>query len=115
MERRDETIVYKMLIYCEDIENTNKHFEDNRELFFESKQGRVYRNAVSMPILQIGELAKHLSDDFVAEHSLIPWKQIIRMRDLFAHHYGNTDYESVWDTAHDDIEKLKSFLLSITQ
>ena len=113
MEQRNETIVRKMLLYCEDIENTNTLFSDNKELFFHDKQGRVYRNAVSMPILQIGELAKHLSDDFIAEHSLIPWKQIIRMRDLFAHHYGSTDYMALWDTAHDDIGKLKSFLLSI--
>ena len=115
MERKDKTIVNKMLLYCEDIENANKHFEDSKELFFDDNQGRVYRNAVSMPILQIGELAKHLSDDFVARHSIIPWKQIIRMRDLFAHHYGNTDYIYVWDTAHDDIQELKSYLLSITQ
>ena len=60
-------------------------------------------------------LAKHLSDNFVANHSIIPWKQIIRMRNLFAHHYGNTDYISVWDTAHDDIKELKSYLLSIIQ
>ena len=86
MKRRDETIVRKMLLYCEDIEAANMHFADNQAVFFDDRQGRVYRNAVSMPILQIGELAKQLSDAFISEHSLIPWKQIIRMRDLFAHH-----------------------------
>lgn len=114
MDRRDETIARKMLRYCKDIEEANLHFENNKELFFDEDRGNVFRNAISMPILQIGELAKHFSDAFLAEYSLIPWKEIIRMRDFFAHHYGNASYDLIWDTAHDDIAELKSFLLNIT-
>ena len=115
MKNRDEIIVRKMLTYCQDIVSANLHFENDRELFFDEDQGRVYRNAVSMPILQIGELAKHLSDEFISEHSLIPWKEVIRMRDFFAHHYGDANYTQIWNTAHRDIEELKSFLLGISK
>ena len=115
MERRDKTIARKMLWYCKAVEESNLHFDNNKELFFDKDQGIVYRSAVSMPILQIGELAKHFSTNFIMEHTLVPWKEIIRMRDFFAHHYENASFSQIWDTAHDDIAELKSYLLSITE
>ncbi len=39
-------------------------------------------------------------------HTGIPWKMIMRMRDLVAHHYGNLDYEIVWNTSVSDIPQL---------
>ena len=33
----------------------------------------TYRNAVTMPILQIGELANHLSEEFKQQNKQIPW------------------------------------------
>ena len=36
----------------------------------------VVRQAVSMCILQIGELVGNLSDEFKAEHNVIPWREI---------------------------------------
>lgn len=59
-----------------------------------------------MPILQIGELSKMLSEDFLNSYTKIPWKMIMRMRDIVAHHYGSLDYEIVWNTSVSDIPKL---------
>ncbi len=59
-----------------------------------------------MPILQIGELAKMLSVEFLNEYVEIPWKLIMRMRDIVAHHYGSIDYEIVWNTSVSDIPQL---------
>lgn len=59
-----------------------------------------------MPILQIGELAKMLSEEFLNEYAKIPWKMIMRMRDIVAHHYGSLDYEMVWNTSVADIPTL---------
>ena len=115
MDRRDETIVRKILKYCGDIEEANTHFDDDKALFFDEALGNVYRNAVSMPLLQIGELAKHFSPEFIAAHSAVPWKEIIRMRDFFAHHYGNASFDQIWTTAHEDVADLRSFLLAITR
>lgn len=111
MNDRDLTIIRKMLRYCEQIEKTHQRFREDRELFFSEEEGFVYRNAVSMPILQIGELAKHLSEDFRTSHRMIPWRAIMGMRDIFAHHYGSVDYSELWDTSHDDIEARKQFLM----
>ncbi len=41
------------------------------------------------------------------------WKEIIRTRDFFAHHYGDINYNTLWNTSHEDIEQLKNYLLEI--
>ncbi len=109
MSDSDRTIVLKMIRYCGQIEETHRKFQEDSTLFF-SEEGFIYRNAVSMPILQIGELSKKLSDDFRKTHSSIPWRAIMGMRDIFAHHYGSVDYSELWHTSHEDIAALKGYL-----
>ena len=70
---RDKSIVEHMLSYCVDIEETVQRFGDSYEAFLGDK---AYRNACAMCILQIGELAGHLSADFRAAHGEMPWKEI---------------------------------------
>ena len=110
---KDRIIISKIINYCEDIDAAHLHFNDDKKLFFDKWEGRVYRNAVTMPILQIGELAKNLTDDFTEKHASVPWKAIMRTRDFFAHHYCEIEYGDVWDTSHEDISELKNYLLRI--
>lgn len=108
MNEKDKVIIEKILNYCIEIEQTHEFFQSDRDKF-NSEKGFVYRNSVTMPILQIGELTKNLSDCFTVEHSNIPWKNIAGMRDIFAHHYGSIDYDMVWNTSKEDVSELKSF------
>ena len=110
MNRRDETILTKMLGYCDEAEAAHRYFREDKALFLNEPEGAIYRNAVAMPILQIGELAKSLSDDFRSANRSIPWRDIIRMRDLFAHHYGAVDYEQLWDTSRADVAMLREWI-----
>ena len=103
---RDRDIVFHILRYCEEIEQAAARFGDNKALFMEDA---VYRNAVSMPVQQIGELAKHLTEEFIALHADIPWKQIKGMRTWFAHQYLNMDAEVIWDVVQHGIPPLQSF------
>ena len=43
---------------------------------------KLYRKAVIMSILNIGELAKSLPPEFKIVHNEIPWKKISGMRDV---------------------------------
>ena len=102
----DVSIIRHMLTYCREIEAAVSCFGDSEQEFL---QNPVYRNAVSMPVQQIGELAKHLSDEFIGFHSEIPWRQIKGMRDWFAHQYLEMDVGVIWAVAKEDLPPLRAF------
>ena len=93
--------------------NSHKIFGNSEELFFDAEAGRVYRNAVSMSILQIGELANHLTDEMFQAHKDIPFKQIIDMRNIAEHHYDEWDYERAWNTSQQDVPELAKKIQAI--
>ena len=107
---RDISIIRHMFKYCLEIEEAMACFGGDEEAFM---QNAVFRNAVSMPIQQIGELAKHLSDDFIASYTEIPWRQIKGMRNLFAHHYWGLETKELWKTSFGDTENLLNFCDSL--
>ena len=106
MNGRDEIIVSRILRYCYEIREAHRLFHSDMALFLDAQSGFIYRNSVAMPVLQIGELAKNLSPEFRAEHNALPWRAMIRMRDLFAHHYGSLDFEQLWDTSTNGIDEI---------
>ena len=55
----------------------------------------IIRYAVSMAILQTGELANALTNEFRDAHREIPWRAVIGMRNRFAHTYGNMNFHTV--------------------
>jgi len=71
---------------------------------------RLYRKAIVMSILNIGELTKHLSDEFKSENNDIPWKQISGMRDIAAHGYNEMDDDIIWDVVKHSIPELATFI-----
>jgi uncharacterized protein with HEPN domain len=63
-----------------------------------------------MSILQIGELVNILSEEFKSLNSdAVPWREIKRMRDKAAHHYGSFDTETLWETVTKDIAQLRDY------
>ena len=82
MNQKDKTILIKIMDYCLEIKATHEYFQQDKELFKNEKSGFIYRNSITMPILQIGELSKMLSMEFLNEYTKIPWKMIMRMRDI---------------------------------
>ena len=109
MVKTDEQILEHILKYIGQIEEANKMFNaDINEL----ENNSVYRNAAALCVLQIGELAGRLTEDFRSKTSeIIPWKAIRGLRNIVAHHYGGVDYQSLWETISEDIPTLKSFCI----
>lgn len=71
---------------------------------------RVYFNAIAMSVLQIGELANGLSDEFKnATSNEIPWRMIRGMRNVLAHAYGDIDEDALWATIINDIPIIQNF------
>ena len=106
ISERDLHILQHMVRYCGEIEAAIEVFGNSEELF---KSNPVYRNAVSMPIQQIGELAKHLSEPFIETYPEIPWKNVKGMREWFAHQYLNMNPHIIWCTATADLPPLREF------
>ena len=106
LNQRDLQILQHIDRYCNEVDSTIEKFGKDKDLFM---QDFVYRNAVSMPIFQIGELANHLSQDFLLHNKQIPWKAIVGMRNWFAHGYQVIDFSEIWNTATVDIPSLKAF------
>lgn len=55
----------------------------------------------------IGEATRNLSDEFREEHSDVPWKQIIGLRNRIVHAYFDIDFEITWTIIQVDIPSLK--------
>ena len=67
------------------------------------------KEIVSFNVLQIGELFKNLSPDFLRKYPQVPWKNIKGMRDWVAHGYGTINMGEVWNTATHDIQPLREY------
>ena len=67
------------------------------------------KEIVCFNVLQIGELAKGFSIDFLNQYSKMPWKKIKGMRDYVAHGYGTINLEEVYRTATEDITPLRQY------
>ncbi len=90
MTDRNKIILQKMLNYCEQIEGTLERFNHDKDLFCSDY---VFFNACNMCIIQIGELAGNISDNFREAHPEVPWKELRGLRNIYAHNYQGVDYE----------------------
>jgi len=110
MNNRDYLILERIVRYCDEVNGTLDLFGRSEEAF---KHSYVFRNAVSMPIMQIGELATHLTEEFITSSPVIPWKAIKGMRTFFAHQYGDMNFQLVWQTAVKKIPELKTACMEL--
>jgi uncharacterized protein with HEPN domain len=61
----------------------------------------------------IGEATRHITEDYRALHSVIPWQKMVAMRNFLAHDYLNIDIKIIWDTAKNQLPILKKQLETI--
>ena len=104
---RDRSIIEHILNYCEKIQRTVERFGSELDDFLKDTD---FRDSVSMNLLQIGELAGRLSDEYVQQtKAQMDWRAIKNMRNMFAHDYGSMDIERIWETAVEDIPVLSDY------
>ena len=107
---RNIRILEHIIDYCDQIEETIQRFGNSYDIF---SSDAIYRNAAALCVLQIGELAGKLTEEFRAEHPGAPWRQIRGMRNIVAHGYGTVDPEITWEILTEDIPKLKAYCCQI--
>lgn len=72
------------------------------------------RDAILYQIILIGEAAKAVvaADNTIAEEvPLVEWSLWAKLRDRITHQYWATDHEIVWQTATEDVARLREDLL----
>ena len=107
---KDISAIQHILDYCDRIESTKEFFKADVKAF---EENHVFRDAVALCVLQIGELTSVLSDEFKKKYRDIPWRQIKALRNIVAHKYGTIDSELLWDIMIKDVPKLKEDCLLI--
>ncbi len=58
----------------------------------------------------IGEAANSISDDFKVSHPEVPWRHVVNLRHLLAHHYHRVDVDQIWTTALVSVPHLRDEL-----
>ncbi len=111
MNERDKQILYHIRKNCSKIIDYHTRFGDNYESF---KNDNAYQDAVSMCIMQVGELANGFTDEFKNDVDF-PFKEIRGMRNFLAHNYIKADTLIVWNTSKTDIPSLLTKCTSLIE
>ena len=67
-------------------------------------------DAIMFRFVQLIENIKNIGEPFKNLHPEIPWGKIIGFRNGIVHEYGYTNYETVYETAVNDLLPLKAVL-----
>lgn len=101
MEHRDVFLLEVIIEYCEQIARTVDNLDYDG--FVNNADAR---DACALRVLQIGENAGGLSEACKNENKQVPWHEIVGLRNIIAHEYGNVDDEVLWEIVTEDIPVL---------
>lgn len=107
-KERNDQIRQKMLGEIADIEAFSQQRESD-----ELRVNRMYQKAVVMSLINIGELSKSFTEDYLKKMPQIPWKSIRGFRNIASHQYEIIDFDDVQKTIQEDIPVLKAALESL--
>ncbi len=110
MSRSNYDTLELIVKWCEKIDEIHLKYQKDYRVFAQQTE---YALSVSMCLQQIGELAKSLTPDFLEEYHEMDWKNIMRLRDRIAHHYGGLDLESLYMISLDAVPELLYYVRSI--
>ena len=104
-EASDRKILESIHRYCCQIERYIERFGNDFVVFSEDF---AFYEGVTMNMMQIGEKAGRLSEEYREETKRrIPWQQIRGMRNRIAHGYKSVNPEIVWEIVTKEISLLR--------
>jgi hypothetical protein len=109
MPKRDPDLLLEdMLAAVQKIERYTAGMDQESFLHDEKTLDAVARN---LEIL--GEAAKQLPGDFLAQHPGVPWRQIAGLRNRIVHEYFGLDLELIWQVVRHDLPQLETWLKNV--
>lgn len=105
----------KPRVYLLDILESINHIESfianvDEDSFFSNVEKQ---DAVLRRLEIIGEAVKKLPDRIRNKYSMIPWRQIARMRDIIIHEYFGITLDMIWVVITEDLPELKTAIQNI--
>jgi uncharacterized protein with HEPN domain len=76
---------------------------------------KTIRYAIERLLLIIGEAANHVSQGFQEKHPQVEWAQIIGLRNILAHEYGEVKMDKIYLAATKAVPALLENLESLLQ
>lgn len=97
------------LVYIDDIfDCTRKILKFTKNMSFdEFLASDITLDAVLRNFEIIGEAAKQLSEEFVADNPEFPIAKAIAMRNFLIHEYKKINFDLIWSTIKNDLPTLK--------
>ncbi len=97
------------ILYIDDIKKSIAKIEKyTKDLSINGfKKDSKVIDAVIRNLEIIGEAAKNIPQEAKTKNRLIPWQEIIAMRNKVIHEYFGVDLDILWETIKRDIPKLK--------
>ena len=100
------------------IQTRTTHIETGDD-FLLSPDNMFVLDGVCMKLIFIGESIKNIDKKtqgrLFCKYPDIPWKDIMKQRDLIAHHYFRIDADSIFTTIKEDLPYLYQTLVQIKQ
>ena len=111
VSEKDAQILQHIVKHCDRILDTISYFGEDQTLFIDN---HIYQGNVSINLQAIGEIVRHLSNEFLAKAKEIPWKQIKGQRNIIAHGYDTgVDFSKVWEMITEDVPPLRTYCADI--
>jgi uncharacterized protein with HEPN domain len=105
LDNKSKSYLWDMLEACKDINSFVSGMK-----FEEFEKQKVVRFAVERQLLVIGEAANHIDINIQSQITEIPWKQIIGLRNIIAHDYGEILVVRVWKIATVNVTQLSAVI-----
>ncbi len=100
------------------IQERTSHIQKGDD-FLLSPDNMFILDGVCMKLIFIGESIKNIDKTtqgkLLCKYPIIPWKDVMKQRDLIAHHYFRIDADSIYATIKEDLPFLHQTLLNIKQ
>ncbi len=108
MKHRDQIVIKKII---DEVRIARELISDmDSEAFCADEKTK---RAVSMTVINIGELVKTLSDEIRNQYKDVAWKEAAGFRDVAAHKYITLDMADVYKTVVEDFPEFQGKLEDI--
>jgi len=80
------------------------------EFLAPGRDGQITRLAVERELEILGEAARRVSSRFRDEHTEIPWKETVGLRNVISHEYDKVNYTEIYRIVRERVPELIALL-----